>query len=126
MRVFYDSDMERVNAAVLTKSDHWQYEKEWRVVVAGFASKRMHSPPQVLTGITLGARISSNDEDEVCDWVQRLEHQVELRTASLAQDCYALEIDTLNTGRAGGERQPRFRLTRTPTGQSSIVDAMPL
>lgn len=95
MRFFYDSDEQRVNAAALTKSGHWRYEKEWRVVVANSAKQRMQPPPQVLTGVTLGSRMSSNDEAEVRDWIRRLGHPVELRKARPAKDRYAVEIEVL-------------------------------
>ncbi len=96
LRFFYDGDVELVNASALAKSDHWQYEKEWRVVVAHGARRKMRPPPGVLTGITLGARISSNDQAEVCSWVARLGHPLELRKAGLAKDRYALEVDKLD------------------------------
>lgn len=95
MKFFYDTDEERVKAVALTKSEHWEYEKEWRVVVPDFARKKMQPPPQVLTAITLGARISSSDEVDVHDWLDRLDHPVQLRKASLANNQYALEIDIL-------------------------------
>ncbi len=95
LRFFYDSDEERARAAAFTKSDHWRYEKEWRVVVVNAAGKKIPFPPQALTGITLGARISSTDEAEVREWVRQLGHPVELREARLAKDRYALEIEVL-------------------------------
>lgn len=93
---FYDSEQQRVTAAALTKSDHWQYEKEWRLVVADYAHQKVQPPPHALTAITLGARISSNDQAEVRSWVARLGHPLELRKAGLAKDRYALEIRDLD------------------------------
>ena len=95
LKFFYDSDVELVNASALTKSNHWQYEKEWRVIVAHGAHRKVRPPPQALTAITLGAQISSNDEADVRDWLDRLGHPVQLRKASLANNRYALEIDIL-------------------------------
>ena len=56
----------------------------------------MPVPLQVLTGVTLGERTSSNDAADVRDWIRQLGHPVELRKASLARDRYAVEIRVLD------------------------------
>ena len=61
--------------------------------MANYAGQKMHPPPQVLTGVTLGARISSGDEADVRDWLRQLAHPVQLRKAILAKDRYAVELE---------------------------------
>jgi len=83
---------ELVTATALTKSDHWKYEDEWRVVRHGAGGKKIPYPPEALTGIALGARISPSDEADVCEWAATL-NDIELRRMRLATGTYGLEVE---------------------------------
>ncbi len=52
----------------LTKSDHWQYEQEWRAVdlVRGQGTRILLR--EAVTGVILGARMSPGDERLIRDW----------------------------------------------------------
>lgn len=56
---------EKMEKALLTKSSHWSYEREWRIIhqVAGFGSLKLDS--DTLTGLILGAAISPNSRSEI-------------------------------------------------------------
>lgn len=101
LRFFEADDEERVRALCLTKSKDWEYEREWRYVLLGLSggeSRRIAYPPEALTGILLGHRISDEHQDNVCEWVAQLSHTVEVSRVGPANHRYALEKQALNGG----------------------------
>lgn len=98
LKFFEADDEERVRALCLTKSKDWEYEQEWRYVLlrrAGEASRRIAYPPETLTGILLGHRISDEHRDNVCEWVDQLSHTIEVSRVEPAKRRYALEKQAL-------------------------------
>lgn len=59
-------DLEWVRRSLSTKSDHWNYEKEWRI----FHQLGVKlAPPEELSAVILGCMMSDKDRDAVCEWV---------------------------------------------------------
>jgi hypothetical protein len=57
-------------AALLTKAEQWDYEREWRTFDIdghGFRSFR----PSMLDGVILGARMRNDDREAVMSWLDR-------------------------------------------------------
>lgn len=78
--------------ALLTKADFWSYEKEWRIFL-GANSKGAHKfPSESLDGIILGAKITTEDENKVRDWVRNSGHEVEWLRAIEHPTEFRLEI----------------------------------
>ena len=65
-----ESDEQSMEKALLTKSDDWDYEEEWRVIEYQLGSGIYEIPNDALTGVILGARISNDHEQEILRWLQ--------------------------------------------------------
>jgi hypothetical protein len=82
---------EMVKKSVLTKAKHWEYEKEHRLIAP--SKSGIHKfPPEILTGVVLGAKISEYDREEVKEWVRLHPTPVNLFQASFRPAQYALDI----------------------------------
>jgi len=84
-----------------TKALAWQHEQEWRIIwrIPGMNN----FPPQDLTGVILGAQISSEDRAQVLDWIRAscsapLCYQARRKVAS-----FGIEILPVDAA-AGGSR----------------------
>ncbi|MHB8069429.1 MAG: DUF2971 domain-containing protein [Desulfobaccales bacterium] len=81
--------------ALLTKSNHWEYEKEWRVI----RTKLEGGPgisyfrPEVLTGVIFGALISSENKQKVMDWISKYPTKIVLYQAKINETKYQLNIE---------------------------------
>lgn len=73
----------------LRKSSEWGYEQEWRSVGLWW-SGLYRLPNDAVTGVILGARISTDDRKRVEDWVATSNIQLELRQARFQPKSYAL------------------------------------
>jgi hypothetical protein len=83
--------------ALLTKSNHWEYEKEWRVIkteLEGGPGLR-YIRPEVLTGVIFGALISSEDKHMVMDWVSKYPTKIILYQARINETKYKLDIEPI-------------------------------
>jgi hypothetical protein len=62
---FTSSSDEKLKRSLLTKSRHWEYEAEYRVIDSDGAPGLRSFHPSLLAGVILGARISETDREEV-------------------------------------------------------------
>ena len=62
---FTSTSEEKLNKSVLTKSNHWKYEAEYRIIDPGGAPGCRSFHPALLAGVILGADISDPDRDDV-------------------------------------------------------------
>ena len=67
----HDGDIERMEATILTKSDHWSYEREFRIVDYETGPGIKTFPPHLLTCVILGCKISESDRRMVLKWAKR-------------------------------------------------------
>ncbi|HKN12016.1 MAG TPA: DUF2971 domain-containing protein [Candidatus Binatus sp.] len=69
-------------ASVFTKSRHWSYEREWRVLVPPSADVTGHGwrklPERSLAGVIFGSEIRPEDEEQVLQWIKMGGAQVPL------------------------------------------------
>ena len=81
-----------------TKSQHWKYEKERRVIKDenDGGSKIYTFNTKLLTGIILGAKISQQDEDTVLNWVNKKSTPTAIYRATINNDAYKLDIKGVN------------------------------
>ena len=83
--------------AVLTKSKHWEYEQEWRIL----KPKPLGGPgkyqfqPELLTGVILGALICPEDKQKILDWVQNYPTKLSLFQAKINRTKYQLDIEPI-------------------------------
>lgn len=89
---FCQGRTEMMEAALLTKAEHWKYEREWRIVQyeSGPGLKRI--PPESLTGIVLGAQISEKDTETVLGWARSRVHPIGVFQASIDDRRFSLNI----------------------------------
>lgn len=64
-----DSDRQ-VTRAILTKSKHWSYEKEYRIFRPETAGQNINYPVELLTGIIFGCMTPSEVRASVKQWVK--------------------------------------------------------
>jgi hypothetical protein len=65
---FYtDGPIKKMQAFILTKSEHWNYEQEWRIIVpdAIRKSRYISVPEGVITAIYLGCKITDKNRDVI-------------------------------------------------------------
>lgn len=88
---FTSSDEERLDATLLTKSEHWVYEKEWRIIEKQ-GSGWYKFPEHLLFGVILGCLIRTDDKIRVIDWLSKRKSPVKLYEASIKEYEFGLEI----------------------------------
>jgi hypothetical protein len=89
---------EEYSKALLTKSNHWEYEKEWRII----SPKDKGGPglyyfqPELLTGVILGALISPEHKKLILDWTSNYPSKILVYEARISNTKYELEITSLS------------------------------
>ena len=83
--------------ALLTKSIRWKYEEERRIINSPPEGGRGTYPfaPELLTGVILGAMVSSENEERICEWVKGYPTPVGVYKANLNEKEYKLDIPGL-------------------------------
>jgi hypothetical protein len=64
----WDSLIEHAAAALLTKSEDWRYEEEWRIVDLDSGVGVQKCPPEAISSVILGCRMSSGKREQIRDW----------------------------------------------------------
>lgn len=83
--------------ALLTKSNHWEYEEEWRVIKTepeGGPGLRQFRP-EILTGVIFGALISSKHKQKIMDWILKYPTKIVLYQARINETKYQLNIEPI-------------------------------
>jgi hypothetical protein len=83
--------------ALLTKSNHWTYEQEWRIlkpIEEGGPGKHAFQA-ELLTGVILGALISPADKKEITDWVSNYPTKINIYRAKPNRTKYQLDIEAI-------------------------------
>lgn len=88
---FTSSEEERLDATLLTKSEHWVYEKEWRIIERR-GSGWYKFPEHLLSGVILGSLIQPNDKIQVINWLSKRKAPIKLYEASIKEYEFGLEI----------------------------------
>jgi hypothetical protein len=90
---FRQNPTEMMEAALLTKAEHWKYEREWRIVQYKSGPGIKHFPPESLTGIILGAQISDIDAKRVIGWAESRVHPIRVLRASADETSFSLKFE---------------------------------
>jgi len=88
----YTSSLEdKLKLTCLTKSKHWKYEKEHRILeFSGYGPRPF--PEGTLKGVILGALISTEDEQCVLGWARAHSTPLAIYRARRREEEYGLEI----------------------------------
>lgn len=81
--------------ALLTKSDHWAYEREWRIIKYQGGAGSYKYPDDALLGIVLGSQISDVNTDMVAEWVKHRHISTAIYKANLSSREFRIDIDVL-------------------------------
>lgn len=86
---------EEIYTALTTKSQHWAYEKEWRLIDAeeGFGLKEF--PSKLLVGVIFGIRMSERYKQQIMAWCSARKEPPKFYQATEMPRKYALEISPL-------------------------------
>lgn len=88
----YEDDGFAVDQAMLTKSLHWKYEEEWRLVNYEGGPGKIQYRPENLTGIVLGAQASLETVAIARKWQREHATPLGLYQARFSTIDYLLEI----------------------------------
>jgi hypothetical protein len=88
---------EEFRKAVLTKSSHWRYEQEWRIL----RFEREGGPgwhifaPELLKGVILGALIQSDDKNKILRWKEGYPNKIDVYQANISRTKYQLDMELI-------------------------------
>lgn len=104
-RVVYQEDYPVVNMmrmgeaeefckALLTKSTHWSYEQERRILKTKYegGAGDYYFPPAALTGVIFGALMNSEDKETIKNWIKAYPSEISIYEATLNGHRYQLDI----------------------------------
>lgn len=63
-----DDDFTASQKVILTKSEHWSYEREWRITETE-GKGRYRFPVKALRSVIFGSRITEPDKEKVSKWI---------------------------------------------------------
>lgn len=86
------SQDEMLDAAMYTKSSHWSYEREWRILQYKAGTGVYTVPARALVQVILGADISPDNEALVREWVSQAPAAISIVSASPSPTKFKLEI----------------------------------
>jgi hypothetical protein len=89
---FRQNPTEMMKAALLTKAEHWKYEREWRIVQYESGPGLKYFPLESLTGIILGAQISDKDSEMIIGCVRNRTHPIRVFKASADEKTFSLNL----------------------------------
>jgi len=95
--ILFDGSEKRIVDLMMTKSIDWKYEQEWRII-ARTGSGIYRFPPSYLDGIILGARISSDDTNQLLGWVSASGRKIEILKAHLNNSAFKIDLGLFNRG----------------------------
>jgi len=88
----HDSDMDRMTATLLTKSDHWKYEQEYRIIDYQNGPGIKKFPSKMLAIVILGCQISDENRKIVKNWVRNHPNSPTLLETHKKDRTFALDI----------------------------------
>lgn len=90
-----ERDVEKlIDYSIFTKSDHWAYEREWRILQTGGAGV-YQIPCSALVQVILGAQISAEDQSLVQSWVASAAPSPKLSKAELSKKTFKINVLTV-------------------------------
>ena len=90
------SHEEMLDRSLLTKSEDWSYEREWRAFHYKSGAGLYDIPAPSLAGVILGAQISAPNRESVLRWVQARQVPLKLYQATLSEAEFRLRISAVS------------------------------
>lgn len=95
INLYNDANDVAMSKTLLTKSSHWAYEVEWRLIRHDKGSGTAPFRPHNLTGVILGAMAEPSTIEAVKLWARQRKAPLNLYQASISSTRYELEISHL-------------------------------
>lgn len=89
---YADTREEMMEKALLTKSEHWRYEAEWRVLRYQKGPGVVTFHPPSLTGVIIGAQASAATIGSIESWTRQSASPIKVYRASISNRTYDLNI----------------------------------
>lgn len=86
---------DKFELAFLTKYSDWAYEKEWRIIVPGWASRHLEYPARLLKSVTFGIRMPDSAKADIRRWLGRRERPVKLFQAVQDGKRFCISFDEI-------------------------------
>ena len=87
-----NSREEMLDVAMFTKSDHWAYEKEWRMLQYKHGAGLYTVPDAALVQVVLGSQVQDADRQRVLAWASESGRGVTVTQATLSSTKFAVEV----------------------------------
>lgn len=85
-----------LKTSLTTKYTDWKYEKEWRLIIAGYSNKRLFHIPQLVKSIFLGCKVSVDDCEKIKCFYSTKEYKPQLFICIQSKEKFELEYKCLN------------------------------
>lgn len=92
INAYEDNDDVAMRKALLTKSTHWAYEAEWRLISYAKGPGLTKFRPNNLTGIIVGASASPSTLEMVRNWIRQRSAPIKLYCASTNAKKFEIDI----------------------------------
>ena len=92
INMYTDDRESSVTKALLTKSDHWAYEAEWRLLRTDKRPGAERFSPRNLTGIVIGALATRETVETVQKWASKRSTPLILNRASVSNKEFRLVV----------------------------------
>jgi hypothetical protein len=85
----------RIHKFLLSKSRHWKYEKEWRVIIncENPTNRFQTFPNNLLKGVIFGCQMHKDNEDMIHRWIQNGRIDPKLYRTSKKENEYGVKIE---------------------------------
>lgn len=93
IRVYQEAHEQMMEKALLTKSDHWIYEEEYRLLRYKDGPGLVEFRPRNLTGIVIGANADRATLDLVKGWISERVEPLKLYRASVSSTSFEIVIN---------------------------------
>ncbi|MGV8093468.1 MAG: DUF2971 domain-containing protein [Mangrovibacterium sp.] len=84
-----------IDRMILTKSEAWKYEKEWRIVLPGYGNKAVKFPPALLTAVYMGCNISSENRNALIDLLIKRPEHTEIYQCEKMKNSFSLKFSLI-------------------------------
>jgi len=91
----FDDNDKRMEATLLTKSNHWKYEKEWRIVEHQEGAGIHPYPEEMLACVILGLNFPQECREEIINMLASKHRKVEILEAKMCERKFAIEITSI-------------------------------
>ena len=82
---------------LLTKSNHWSYEKEWRIIEYQHGSGTCSFPKEKITGVIFGSEMPPEIKQQIRQWIYNREPKIDVYEAKKKHRKYGLDISGLKS-----------------------------